>query len=532
MAATRRNTGQYTYYTYTPPVRDTDRYWRIGFWLIAFPFVVLAGTLVQAGRSLTAYTSGVAAGLGIGKEEQAQALSPPQPVHEWDEASKREPAYEQYLFGQAWRDVRNTADVALQRQRESFKAEGARIAKRHVHPPEDDVTDRRNAILGVAQFVALGAGTLVAAVLLLVAFVAQAVVLALLGAGAFALLYALRLVDSAVLYLRRISRSTCPACHERVPYPSYRCPGGCKTVQHDVRPGRYGMIHRTCRCGRRMTTLLMFGSHRMQAVCPHCGNDLDEGAMSTRELVLPVFGSPVAGKTQLLGGVALAAGSLLERAGGRAEPADDYSRTWMRTVTDLRRRGGNVTKTATASQHAISLRLGLNGGGVLLKMFDAAGETFQKSENIRDLKYFRSGGTLLFVLDPLSVPALWDGLEEERRRRLEPYRAVSAPEVIFQETVQTLHQINIDTRRIRLAVAVSKADLVAPEITEAHAGDDESIRAWLGGPLDQGNLVRAVKHEFPDARFFLTDATFGGGAVHPSIETLAAWILAGEGMRV
>ena len=281
-----------------------------------------------------------------------------------------------------------------------------------------------------------------------------------------------------------------------------------------------------------MPTLLMFGSHRMQALCPACLNDLEGDAMRTRELVLPVFGSPVAGKTQLLVAVALAADSLLERAGGRTEPADDYSHRWMRTVTDLRRRGSNVTKTATGTQHAISLHLALNGGGVLLKMFDAAGETFQKSENIRDLKYFRSGGTLLFVLDPLSVPALWDGLAEDRRRRLEPYRAVTAPEVIFQETVQTLHQINIDTRRIRLAVAVSKADLVAPEITAAHAGDDESIREWLGGPLDQGNLVRAVAHEFAAARFFLTDATFGGGAVHPSIETLAAWILAGEGMKV
>ncbi|GID31114.1 TRAFAC clade GTPase domain-containing protein [Paractinoplanes brasiliensis] len=529
MAASGRNPGHYTYYTYTPPPRDTAKYWRLGFWVVAFPVIVGFGTVLQAGKSVMAYTRGVAAALGIGKD--AQELSPPVPAYEWD--GRREPAYVQYLFGQAWRDVRHTIAVALRRQQESFKAEGGRVLKRHVHPPEDDAADKRNPVLGVAQLVSIGLGALVAGLLLLVALAAQAVVLGLFWAGAIAFLYALRLADSGVLYVRRIRRITCPnqQCHERVPYPSYKCPG-CDVLHHDVRPGKYGMIHRTCRCGRHMPTLLMLGSHRMKAVCPHCLKELEEGAGRTRELILPVFGSPQAGKTQLLAAVALATVSLLDRARGQAEPVDDYSRTWMRTVTDLRARGGSVTKTTKASQHAVSLRLSRNGSRVVLKMFDAAGETFQSAEGIRDLVYLRGGGTLLFVLDPLSVPALWKGLDEDRRSRLEPLRAVSEPLKVLEETVQTLHQIDIDTHKFRLAVAVSKSDLVAPELAAAHVGDDRSIREWLAGPLDQGLLVRSVEHEFGTARFFLTTATLADRTVHASVETLATWVLDGEGMRV
>ncbi|MFF5289137.1 TRAFAC clade GTPase domain-containing protein [Paractinoplanes globisporus] len=529
MAATKGNPGQYTYYTYTPPARDTDQYWRLGFSLLAFPFIVLAGTLIQAGRSITAYAGGVASGLGVGRGD-TEELSPRLPPREWEDG--REPAYVQYLFGQAWRDVRHTVAVALRRQRQGIKSEFERVQKRRFLPPEDDAPDKRNAVIGAAQLTAIGTGLLLAEALLFVAFVAQAAVLGLLWAGVIAFVYVLILADSALLSMRHI-HITCPNpdCHEVVSYPRYACPN-CRTLHHDIRPGRYGVIHRTCRCGSHMPTLLMLGSHRMTAICPKCKNPLESNAGRMRELILPVFGSPIAGKTQLLAAVAMATDSLLERAQGQVEPADDPSRRWLRHAKELHTRGGTVTKTTTASQHAVSLQLTHNGRRLLLKMFDAAGETFQDPERIRELRYLRGGGTLLFVLDPLSVPALWNGLGDERRRQLEPIRAVTEPLIVFQETIQTLHQINIDTARFRLAVVVSKADVIAPEVSAARVGDDASIREWLGGPLDQGNLVRSVTHEFQRARFFLTNATLGDRRTHASIETLTSWILNNEGISV
>ena len=85
----------------------------------------------------------------------------------------------------------------------------------------------------------------------------------------------LRGADSAFLGVKNI-RMVCPACSERVPYPGYVCPGGgCARRHRDVRPGRFGIMRRRCQCGTRMSTLLLFGSSRMAAFCPHCGHPLE-----------------------------------------------------------------------------------------------------------------------------------------------------------------------------------------------------------------------------------------------------------------
>ena len=92
----------------------------------------------------------------------------------------------------------------------------------------------------------------------------------------------------------------CPACSERVPYPGYVCPGPPRTRHRDVRPGRFGIVRRRCQCGKPMKTLLLFGSSRMTAFCPHCGHLLEHRPGEAPEIVLPFFGAVGAGKTRLL----------------------------------------------------------------------------------------------------------------------------------------------------------------------------------------------------------------------------------------
>jgi hypothetical protein len=527
MPSMGHNRPQYTY-TYTPALDNGPRYWRIGFWVLFSPVVVVLNAGYEAALAIRCYALGVGAGLGIGTD--ADPVIPRRPVEKWQGA--REPAYVQYLFGPVWRDVKHTLVVALRKQRAGGEAELKRIARRHFIPPEPDATeDRRNPTVGIALVVGMALGFLLAGILLLIAFVAQAVALAVLWAGGLALIYILRAADSVLLLVRGI-RITCPNpdCFHHVAYPSYQCPE-CGVIQYDVRPGRYGMLHRVCRCGHRMPTLLMLGSHRMKGFCPRCGKELEESAGSSREIILPVFGSAVAGKSQFLAAVAVGIRQLLDRGGGAVEPADDFTRTWYRHVLDMYSRGGTVTKTPPGYQHANSLRLTVGGGVRVLKMFDAAGEVFRNPERIRDLLYLRAHATFVFVLDPLSVPALWASIDADRQRKLAPIRAATSPEAVFEETVQTLHEMRVPTRAARLAVIVSKADLIRPEIDAARVGPDDSIQAWLDGPLQAGNLVRAIGHEFGTVRYFLTDARLGGSAVSPSIESFVTWVLANEGVK-
>ncbi len=111
----------------------------------------------------------------------------------------------------------------------------------------------------------------------------------------------LRGIDSGLLRIKNI-RIHCPHCGERVPYPGYLCPGQpqCTRWHRDVRPGRFGIIRRYCRCGKRMRTLLLFGSAQMTAFCPRCGQLWQHSPGGEPEIVLAFSGAAGAGKTRLV----------------------------------------------------------------------------------------------------------------------------------------------------------------------------------------------------------------------------------------
>ena len=117
---------------------------------------------------------------------------------------------------------------------------------------------------------------------------------------------ALRAVDRALLRVRQI-KVRCVACFERISYPAYLCPNPrCRETHWNIRPGRYGVLRRTCQCGRRMPTLLLLGSARqLDAICPHraCKQPLEHRPGEEREIIFPIFGSKGAGKTLLLYGI-------------------------------------------------------------------------------------------------------------------------------------------------------------------------------------------------------------------------------------
>ncbi|MEV6843094.1 hypothetical protein [Actinoplanes sp. NPDC051411] len=526
---TPKNRQPFYPYPYVIPVGRSMSPLEIGLSLLAFPFVFTAFSLYEAGRMFAAWGKGVRSGLGLGADAQPVTVRPP--VERWD--GKREPAYVQYLFGPVWRDIKHTVAVAREAARKAVTARFKLVQTRYFVPSDDRPDEPLgNRFVGVGRYAALAFAAVLAAALLTVLFAVQAVAIVVLWLIGIAAIYLLRGADSLLLLGRGI-RITCPNpdCYRRVPYPTYQC-DKCRTMQHDVRPGRYGMLHRYCKCGNRMPTLLMLGSHRLKGFCPYCDKELEQSAGRAPEIVLPVFGSPGAGKTQFLGAVAMASETLTGRSGGSARPADDYTGKWYHQTTDAFTRGSAMTKTATVAQHAYSMRLEVGGKARTLKMFDAAGEIFKSSSLIREMGYLQARATYVMVIDPLSLPRLWDSLDAARQKELKPIRAEAPPQMVFEETVQTMHGMNIRTTGARLAVVLSKADLIRPQIMAAEVGTSDSIRAWLQGPLEQGNLIRAMDHEFASGRYFLTAAPLAGTTADLSIESFAAWLLNGEGMTV
>ncbi|MFE9771727.1 hypothetical protein ACFYOV_08675 [Streptomyces sp. NPDC005931] len=165
----------------------------------------------------------------------------------------------------------------------------------------------------------------------------------------------------------------------------------------------------------------------------------------------------------------------------------------------------------------------------LVHIFDTAGERFTKLEDTDALRYVRTARTFVFVLDPLSVAAFWQGLSAERQAHMDRSLASPVdPELVFNQSAQTMKRMNGALTQSRLAVAVSKYDLLRrqPLLGEHRPDDSQSTRAWLVDVLGLGNLARAMEMECREVRFFFAALLIAEGAqVDGSIAPLVDWCL-------
>jgi hypothetical protein len=189
---------------------------------------------------------------------------------------------------------------------------------------------------------------------------------------------------------------------------------------------------------------------------------------------------------------------------------------------------GYISATTGDLPHAHSLLLRAGRRTRLVSIFDPAGERLVSRERTDELRYMAAADTFLFVLDPLSVPEFWDslvGIEADAIDRTVASRV--HPQQVFDQAVQQAIAMGAKLRETRLAVAISKTDLVDhTRLLAGRTDDDQWARRWLTEELGLGNLVRAMDNEFRAVRFFFTAAvTVAPRQVHPSIGPLVTWTL-------
>ena len=285
--------------------------------LLAVPAIILTG-FYYAGKAVVGYLVVLAEALGL-RSDKAVPVPIPPPARTADGA---EPAYPQYLFGPAVRDLRGALSAGRIAVREHLGADfeglmdqwmrGKVISPSPLEDQSASAPPRREPltpenfwqrVVGILLISGLGVGTLAGVVVIAVFTLIQLVLLGVLFGVAGAGILILRTVDSALLQARGI-RIICPTCGKRVPYPSYAC-RECRTLHRDVRPGRYGVIRRVCACGNyRMPTLLLLGSHRMDAFCSNegCERPLGGGTGTRPESVIPFSGDRSAWQDPAHGG--------------------------------------------------------------------------------------------------------------------------------------------------------------------------------------------------------------------------------------
>jgi hypothetical protein len=346
--------------------------------------------------------------------------------------------------------------------------------------------------------------------------------------------FTLRGVDTAMRFFRGVV-IRCPnsLCSRRIrPYPAYRCPD-CQRLHRDIRPGPNGVIRRVCRCGYRMPTLLIMGSGRLAAVCQQCGQDLPAGIGTAPEIVIPVFGSMNAGKTQLVYMLTMAIQELAAEFHAVVK-IDDDMRSRLDQVGRLAATG-NMTPTPAKVPEPYIVRLKVGLDERIIYFFDAAGEMYHKLAPLEDLGYLDKGRTLIFVVDPLSSDVFWDQLNTEFKMNLADARSsIDDILIAYEQTREQMRRMGRRGKKIKFAFVVSKADLIK-EATGAALPQGDVLTQIVVDPagMDMGSLIREARQSFKSLDCFATAAiTDSSGLVDESVRKLARWILGAEGVML
>lgn len=330
------------------------------------------------------------------------------------------------------------------------------------------------------------------------------------------------------------SEASCPVCYYVMDRPAYVCPG-CGALHRDIRAGKQGALFRRCACGHRLPVGVLRAAWKLDAVCQHCGAPVHRGAAVLQDVRVPVFGDPHAGKTRLIfAGVH----SLLARAraaGLTVNFPDEQSRQRAEMGLEQITSGKRTIKTEWQLEPALTCQVGVGTAGALVHVFDAAGERFRGSKGHDDLRYLDEGHTLVFVVDPFAVPGLRDrlasGPQTDSLGEHLLQNGVRNPEGAYGEVVSRVHADGADTERQRLAVVLTKADVIS-EVGVTPPSDSTRLRTWL---YDNGlhNVVLAADREFRESQYFAAASVDGGqadGAFDPSAPFV--WALSTRGVKL
>ncbi|MFC4036765.1 hypothetical protein ACFO3J_35800 [Streptomyces polygonati] len=460
-------------------------------------------------------------------------------------AGGREPAYRSYWVRQVWRDSGLAVAAGA---RAGWRLLLDRWLRDRVHgllidvwTPAAPVRHRRGIIrlifariFGVGLAAGVLAGALIAGLVTALALLLGGLLLAVVvGALAFAAA-ALRVLERARLWARRIfMRCPHPGCYHRITLPVYHCPV-CQTPHRNLRPGRYGVLHRVCSCGASLPTGFLTGRHRLSAECGTCHRPLPAGLGRARLVNVPLIGGTSAGKTMLLLAMVTGLRTLADEGHLRLEftlgnDEDEFDRARAELAG-----GGWARKTQTQLPRAMVLYVGTRFRKRLLYLYDPKGETLESGETVREQQYLAHADAVLLVVDALAAPEMRGRLSSDDRA----LAAGAAPsnEGPMDTYARLSGEFSMMARhrgRTPVAVVVTKRDLLR-RLTSVPVVD-EPVTRWLSD-IGQGNMVKALGHEYGRSRYWALsahDAT-GPGAADTERRAAAApllWLLSRSRIR-
>ena len=199
-------------------------------------------------------------------------------------------------------------------------------------------------------------------------------------------------------------------------------------------------------------------------------------------------------------------------------------------------------KTGEGPATAINLRLREGRQSDLIHLFDAAGEQYSKpgnwdfeqgnqGTNYGSLRFLEDGQALAYVLDPFSVDRIRAQAEAHDQAVVaQAQPAQKDPELSYTEVVNRLRGYGVPVKAQRLAVVVSKVDLLRKASVGVPANSD-AIADWLD---ENGvhNLVWAARQEFAEVRYFAVASQDVAASRVDDPGVPLRWLLAVHGVKV
>lgn len=312
---------------------------------------------------------------------------------------KEQPAKISYFFGPGWRDLRDFIAELWKRNCDSAR-------NYHTKYRENGLMTLPGICWLVCSISVVIYGT--------VFFLALSIVFSVFLSLFFVLVYLgfsiVWVIDRIYLKRKKIF-TACPVCKERSLIPVYACPS-CGVKHTNLTPGKYGILHRKCNCGKKLGTCFLTGRKNYPSFCAVCAASLSD--RENMPICIPVVGGRSVGKTAFITAFSKEfVDKIAPQKGWTTEFYNDEKEAiYHEIVTDYTNGSTRMTdRTQDISKtSSVSFSFFLKGKEFkperLIHIYDIAGEVFtDNSENEMQKQYEYCQGIVLMV-DPFSIPAV------------------------------------------------------------------------------------------------------------------------------
>lgn len=354
-------------------------------------------------------------------------------------------------------------------------------------------------------------------------------------------------VDWLYRSIKKISTS-CPSCQEKYSLPAYVCT--CGAVHTHLVPSKYGVLNRTCECGRKLKTTFFNGRHKQPGkwICPKCGYEL--GGPLQVDIPIPVVGGPSSGKTCY---ISMAISQIEANAAENGlefeyKPnvalGDDYEYNRQNMES-----GRLPEKTNDTRMRYYQFYLTPRGEKVknLISICDVAGEAYESNSELGKQIGYKYANAFLMVVDPLSLRKYRE--EVSSQISLSKYGASErGMDEVLDTLINTLQNMNClnskNMIKTDVAVVFTKCDI--PGLNDK-IGDEAVSRAMQLQNIkskfeatnrvceqflieyEEENFLNSLKSKFKSIQFFTCTALGhvedGSNFAPAGVEEPALWLI-------